>query len=83
MIEVVLDGNNDNKFCSKEYPVIEINYLEDDSWDAYRKIAEKIIADNSHEYALIIKNDNNLNYRNKVSLKNSSTLMPDTNTCFI
>lgn len=68
MIEVVLDGNDDNKFCSKEYPVIDINYLKGSSWEAYRETARKIISDNSKEYALILKNDNTEISLNKMAL---------------
>jgi len=68
MIEIVLDGNTDNKFCNKEYPVIEINNQFPDVWNEYKLIADKIIADNSDKYAVIIKINNPKVSLNKLAL---------------
>ncbi len=59
MIEIILDGNNDNKFCNKEWPLEEIS-TEAADWNAYRKEAARVITAyaDSHIVIIRIKNKN-------------------------
>ena len=41
MMESVLDGNDNNEFCSKEYALIEIDNLEGNAWEGDKQTAEK------------------------------------------
>ena len=68
MLEVVIDGNDNNEFCGKEYPVIETNYTIPQSWSEYKQIAHKIITDNSVETAVILKISNSGISLNKIAL---------------
>ena len=47
MIEIVLDGNSDNKFCGQEYPLIELNNQTPTNWCEYKQIATQLIIDNA------------------------------------
>ncbi len=59
MIEIILDGNNDNKFCNKKWPLEEISATED-NWDTYRKEAARVITAYADSKIIIfrIKNKN-------------------------
>lgn len=68
MIEVVLDGNDNNEFCDKVYPVIRIDNICENTWEEYRQIAKKIISENPTRYALILRSDNKDISLNKMAL---------------
>ena len=55
MMESVLDGNDNNEFCSKEYALIEIDNLEGNAWEGDKQTAEKIITSHAKDHAIIIR----------------------------
>ncbi len=55
MINIILDGNLDDEFCGKKYPVIEVNNFASDNWSEYQKKAKEIVAENLENFAIIIK----------------------------
>ena len=68
MIEIVLDGNSNNEFCGKKYPVIELNNLTPKKWNEYKQIASQLIINNSDQYAIIININNSDLSINKLAL---------------
>lgn len=68
MINIVLDGNLNDEFCGKKYPVIEINDFLSDDWSEYQKKAKEIVANNLENYAVIIKVNNTNFSLNKLAM---------------
>ena len=67
MIEIVLDGNADDKFCGQKYAIVEIDSVTLNNWSEYREAAQQIIRKHAKEQTIIIKLKNTL-YLNKLSL---------------
>lgn len=68
MIEIVLDENNKNEFCGKEYKIIELRNENLDSWNEYKLLARELIEEHKKESAIIIKIQNENCSLNKLSL---------------
>lgn len=68
MIEVVLDGNNNDEFDGEKYPLIVIEKQKQYEWDNYKKLASEIIEKNKAEANVIIRiNDDGFSL-NKMAL---------------
>ncbi len=68
MIEIVLDGNKDDKFCNKQYPIINIAQENKYDWNSYKKYAKDLINQYSNEEAIIFKLTNKNFSLNKFAL---------------
>lgn len=55
MIEIVLDGNTDNKFCGQEYSIVEVDSQNINNWNAYKLLATQLVCDYANEQGIIIK----------------------------
>lgn len=67
MIEIILDGNKDNKFCNKEYPLEEIS-CSATYWNDYRKEAARIISAYADSNIIIMRIRNKKFSLNKFAL---------------
>ena len=68
MIEVVLDGNDNNDFLNQSRPVFVIEKFLGTDFQAYREKAKEIIAACGHEPIIIIRNQSEQCSINKLAL---------------
>ncbi len=57
MIEIAIDGNNNNLFLDKERPVFNASMPVEDNLTAYREIAKLFLQQFSNEYIAIVRSE--------------------------